>query len=48
MPTKEEIIEAYIFLRKNNTSISDVTLDFMKEASIAALNKQEKEIENGK
>ena len=36
---KNEIIEAYLFLRKNNHSISDATLDFMKEASLAALNK---------
>ena len=31
------IIDAYIFLRKNNHSIPDDVLDFMKASSIAAL-----------
>ena len=31
---KELIIEAYIFLRKNNQSIPSETLEFMKDAAI--------------
>ena len=35
--TYNEIIEAYMFLRKHNHTIPDETLDFMKMASIKAL-----------
>lgn len=34
---EKEIIEAYLFLRKNNHSISDETLEFMKIASLREL-----------
>ena len=34
---RNEIIDAYLFLRKNNHSIPDDTLDFMKNASLRAL-----------
>jgi hypothetical protein len=37
---KNEIIEAYLFLRKNNHSISDDTLDLMKNSAIEALEKK--------
>ncbi|BAV39189.1 hypothetical protein BPT24_066 [Tenacibaculum phage pT24] len=37
MVTKESIMEAYVFLRKNNQSIPDETLDFMKDASLKSL-----------
>lgn len=37
MITKETIIDAYLFLRKNNHSIPDETLDFMKHASLEKL-----------
>jgi hypothetical protein len=40
MITENDIRSAYIFLRKNNHSIPDETLDFMLQASLAAL-KQE-------
>jgi len=33
---RKEIVEAYLFLRKNNHSIPDHTLDFIKDASLAA------------
>lgn len=36
MMKRNEIIEAYVFLRENNNSISDQTLDFMKDASLSA------------
>ena len=31
---RKEIIEACLFLRKNNTTIPDQTLDFIKDASL--------------
>jgi hypothetical protein len=31
---RKDVIEAYVFLRKNNQSIPDEVLDFMKEASL--------------
>ena len=37
MVTKAEILEAWVFLRKYNNSISDDTLDFMKEAAYEKL-----------
>jgi len=37
---KKEIIEAYIFLRTNNMTIPSETLEFMKDASLKALEKQ--------
>ena len=33
---RSEIIDAYVFLRKNNNTISDYALDFMKHASLSA------------
>ena len=37
--TRNEIIDAYVFLRENNHSIPDDTLDFMKDASLKAYDK---------
>jgi len=34
---RNEIIDAYCFLRKNNQSISDRALDFIKDAALNAL-----------
>lgn len=31
---RQEIIDAYLFLRENNHDISDETLDFMKDVSL--------------
>ena len=42
MVTKAEILEAWVFLRKYNSSISDDTLDFMKDAAYEKLEKQQK------
>lgn len=36
---RKEIIEAYVFLRKNNHTIPDTTLDFMKNAALKELNR---------
>ncbi len=36
MIDRNEIINAYVFLRENNSSIPDQTLDFMKDASLSA------------
>jgi hypothetical protein len=44
MVNKKEINEAYIHLRKTNQSISDETLDFMKNVSLAVLERQENPI----
>lgn len=41
MITKETIMEAYLFLRKENQSIPDETLDFIKQVSLEALTKSE-------
>tara|TARA_R110000772_G_scaffold37589_4_gene89222 strand:- start:1379 stop:1681 length:303 start_codon:yes stop_codon:yes gene_type:complete len=35
--TRKEIIEAYVFLRKNNMTIPSETLEFMKDSSLKAL-----------
>lgn len=40
---KQEIIDAYCFLREHNHDISDATLNFMKDVSLRELEK----IENG-
>ena len=37
MITKKTIIEAYLFLRKNNQSIPDEILNFMKDVSLKEL-----------
>lgn len=37
MITKAEILEAWVFLRKYNSSISDETSDFIKEAAYEKL-----------
>ena len=37
MITEKTIIEAYVFLRENNQTIPDETLDFMKGASLEKL-----------
>ena len=42
---RQEIIEAYLFLRKNNLSMSIDTLEFMKDASIEKLDCVLKEID---
>lgn len=39
MITAKLITEAYVFLRTNNHSIPDEVLDFMKDASLTALEK---------
>jgi len=44
MVSKNEILEAYVHLRKTNQSISDETLDFMKKASLVTLERQENPI----
>jgi len=36
---REEIIDAYLFLIKNNHSIPDATLDFMKDVSLREFEK---------
>lgn len=41
MIKREDIIEAYLFLRENNQTIPDETLDFIKESSISALENDE-------
>lgn len=35
MVNREEIAKAWAFLRENNHSISDVTIDFMKDAALS-------------
>lgn len=40
MITEKEIIEAWVFLRKNNSSIPDEVLDFMKHHSLKALHRK--------
>lgn len=42
MVTKAEILEAWIFLIDHNSSISDETLDFIKDAAYEKLEKQQK------
>lgn len=43
MITKKDIIDAYVFLRKNNQSIPDEVLDFIKDTCIEKLDLIEKE-----
>lgn len=38
---KNDIIDAYVFLRENNHTISDQTLDFMKNAALKAFDETE-------
>ena len=38
---KQEIIDAYLFLRENNHDIPDDTLDFMKNVALRELEKIE-------
>lgn len=33
---RNDIIDAYVFLRKNNQSIPDKSLEFMKDAALSA------------
>ena len=35
----QEIIDAYLFLRENNHTISDAILEFIKETALIKLNK---------
>ena len=42
--TKEEIINAYLFLRENNYSIPSETLEFMKDVSLRELER----VKNGR
>ena len=44
MITKNNIIDAYLFLRENNQNIPSETLDFMKDVSLRELEK----INNGR
>jgi protein-arginine kinase activator protein McsA len=46
MITRELIIEAYLFLRKNNQSIPDETLDFIKHSALEALANSSNDIQN--
>ncbi len=39
MVTKEEIIEAYMYLRKTNSGISDECLDYMKNIALREIGK---------
>ena len=39
MITKETIMEAYLFLRKENQSVPSETLEFMKDTALAELQK---------
>lgn len=41
MINKNDILDAYLFLRKNNHSISSETLEFIKDVSIRELEKIE-------
>lgn len=41
MITKETIMEAYLFLRKENQSVPSETLEFMKDTALAELQKSE-------
>jgi len=43
MITKKDIIDAYVFLRKNNQSIPDEVLDFIKDTCIEKLDFMEKQ-----
>ncbi len=38
---RQEIIDAYLFLREHNHDISDATLDFMKDVSLRELERVE-------
>lgn len=38
---KTDIIDAYLWIRKNNSSIPDNVLDLMKDSAIEVLNKME-------
>lgn len=40
MVTKETILEAYIFLRENNNTIPDETLDFIKRVCMDEIDKK--------
>jgi len=39
MITKETIMEAYLFMRKENQSVPSETLEFMKDTALAELQK---------
>lgn len=41
MITEDSILDAWLFLRKNNCSIPDETLDFMKKISLRELKKMD-------
>lgn len=48
MVTEKQIIEAWAFLRTENMSLPDEVIDFVKDASLAILNKNcytEKQVE---
>lgn len=45
MITEQLIREAYLFMRKHNNSIPDEVLDFMLYHSLAALHKNDAQIE---
>ena len=47
MITKENILDCYAFLRKNNNSIPDDVLDFVLNASIEKLENINKETDIG-
>lgn len=41
MITKETIMEAYLFMRKENSSVPSETLEFMKDTALAELQKSQ-------
>jgi hypothetical protein len=43
MDLEKEIKRAYVWIRKNNHTIPDEVLDFMKDASIEKLRKEQYE-----
>jgi exosome complex RNA-binding protein Csl4 len=47
MITKKDIIDTYVFLRKNNHSIPDEVLDFIKDTCIEKIDLIEKENDYG-
>jgi len=39
--TKDQVVDAYLWIRKNNSTIPDNILELMKDSAIAALSKME-------
>lgn len=47
MITKKDITDAYVFLRTHNNSIPSEVLDFIKNAALEKLEKNQKEYDIG-